>query len=170
MHLPSGWRTACTKKITITKNSQECLEGADIMVEATRLMEPQPLLRTAWVRPGNFVVPYGTICANEITLTDVMDKDRRRRLGQCKEGGKLGQSRPHVRAGKLTKETLYAELGEIVAGKKPGAKTIRKGSFSGTADFPPTISRWVSCIMKKHWLWASVRSFSTVNGHKNLIS
>lgn len=26
------------KKITITKNSQECLEGADIMVEATRLM------------------------------------------------------------------------------------------------------------------------------------
>lgn len=23
------------KKITITKNSQECLEGADIMVEAT---------------------------------------------------------------------------------------------------------------------------------------
>ena len=108
------------KKITITKNSQECLEGADIMVEATRLMEPQPLLRTAWVRPGNFVVPYGTICANEITLTDVMDKIVVDDWGQCKEGGKLGSLSPHVRAGKLTKETLYAELGEIVAGKKPG--------------------------------------------------
>lgn len=44
------------------------------MVEATRLMEPMPLLKTEWIRPGNFVVPYGTICANEITLTDVMDK------------------------------------------------------------------------------------------------
>ena len=91
------------KKITITKNSQECLEGADIMVEATRLMEPQPLLRTAWVRPGNFVVPYGTICANEITLTDVMDKIVVDDWGQCKEGGKLGSLSPHVRAGKLTK-------------------------------------------------------------------
>ena len=39
---------------------------------------------------------------------------------RCKEGGKLGSLSPHVRAGKLTKETLYAELGEIVAGKKPG--------------------------------------------------
>lgn len=108
------------KKITITQNSQECLEGADIMVEATRLMEPQPLLKTEWVRPGNFVVPYGTICANELTLTDVMDKIVVDDWGQCKEGGKLGSLSPHVRAGKLTRETLYAELGEIVAGKKAG--------------------------------------------------
>ena len=34
------------KKITLTHSSQECLEGADIMVEATRLTEPQPLLKT----------------------------------------------------------------------------------------------------------------------------
>lgn len=108
------------KKITITNNSQECLEGADIMVEATRLMEPEPLLRTEWVRPGNFVVPYGTICANEITLTDVMDKIVVDDWGQCSEGGKLGSLSPHVRAGKLNAETLYAELGEIVAGKKAG--------------------------------------------------
>ena len=111
------------KKITITKNSQECLEGADIMVEATRLMEPQPLLKTEWVKPGNFVVPYGTICANEITLTDVMDKIVVDDWGQCKEGGKLGSLSPHVRAGKLTAQTLYAELGDIVAGKKPGRET-----------------------------------------------
>lgn len=108
------------KKITITNNSQECLEGADIMVEATRLMEPQPLLKTEWIKPGNFVVPYGTICANEITLTDVMDKIVVDDWGQCKEGGALGSLSPHVRAGKLTAETLYGELGEIVAGKKAG--------------------------------------------------
>ena len=78
------------KKITITENSRECLEGADIMVEATRLMEPMPLLKTEWIRPGNFVVPYGTICANEITLTDVMDKIVVDDWGQCREGGRLG--------------------------------------------------------------------------------
>ena len=108
------------KKITITGSSRECLEGADIMVEATRLMEPEPLLKTEWIRPGNFVVPYGTICANEITLTDVMDKIVVDDWGQCREGGPLGSLSPHVRAGKLTAGTLYGELGEIVAGKKAG--------------------------------------------------
>ena len=111
------------KKITIAKDSRECLEGADIMVEATRLMEPQPLLKTEWVKPGNFVVPYGTISANEITLTDVMDKIVVDDWGQCKEGGKLGSLSPHVRAGKLTAETVHAELGEIVAGKKVGRES-----------------------------------------------
>ena len=111
------------KKITITENSRECLEGADIMVEATRLMEPMPLLKTEWIRPGNFVVPYGTICANEITLTDVMDKIVVDDWGQCREGGRLGSLSPHVRAGKLTGETLYAELGDIVAERKAGRES-----------------------------------------------
>ena len=42
------------KPVKVTKNSEECLKGADIMVEATRLMEPTPLLKTEWVQPGNF--------------------------------------------------------------------------------------------------------------------
>jgi ornithine cyclodeaminase len=39
--------------------------------------------------------------------------------GQCRTG-KLGSLRAHVEAGKLSEQTLYGELAEIVAGKKPG--------------------------------------------------
>jgi ornithine cyclodeaminase len=39
--------------------------------------------------------------------------------GQCK-GGVLGSLRRHVETGKLSEKTLYAELGEIVSGRKPG--------------------------------------------------
>lgn len=39
--------------------------------------------------------------------------------GQCK-GGKFGSLRAHVKAGKLSEQTLHAELGQIVAGLKPG--------------------------------------------------
>ena len=39
--------------------------------------------------------------------------------GQCK-GGKFGSLRAHVETGRLTEQTLHAELGEIAAGKKPG--------------------------------------------------
>jgi ornithine cyclodeaminase len=39
--------------------------------------------------------------------------------GQCK-AGKFGALRAHVDAGKLSEKTLHAEMGEIVAGRKPG--------------------------------------------------
>jgi ornithine cyclodeaminase len=107
------------KPVKAVADSEACLKGADIMVEATRLLEPQPLLKTEWVTPGTFVVPYGTISAVEFSLTDVMDKMVVDDWGQCK-GGKFGSLRNHVDSGKLSLETLHAELGEIAAGKKCG--------------------------------------------------
>ena len=53
---------------------EECVRGADVVVEATRLSAPEPLLRTEWIAPGALVVPYGTMSAVELSLTDVMDK------------------------------------------------------------------------------------------------
>jgi ornithine cyclodeaminase len=91
------------------------------MVEATRLLEPEVLLRTEWIEPGTFVVPYGTVSAVELSLTDVMDKIVVDDWGQCK-GGVLGSLRRHVDTGRLSEATLYAEIGEIVAGLKPGRK------------------------------------------------
>jgi len=32
------------------------------------------LLRTGYIRPGTFVVPYGTVSAVEIDLLDLLDK------------------------------------------------------------------------------------------------
>jgi alanine dehydrogenase len=57
--------------------------------------------------------------AVELSLTDIMAKIVVDDWGQCRTG-KLGALRAHVEAGKLTQETLHAELAEIVVGKKPG--------------------------------------------------
>jgi alanine dehydrogenase len=45
------------KPVRAVATPREALLGADIMVEATRLTEPQVLLRTEWVTPGTTVVP-----------------------------------------------------------------------------------------------------------------
>jgi alanine dehydrogenase len=107
------------KKVVATADWQSCVEGADIVVEASRLSEPTPLLKTSWIKPGAFVVPYGTMSAVELSLTDLMTKLVVDDWGQCK-GGKFGSLRAHVEAGKLSEATLHAELGQIVAGLKPG--------------------------------------------------
>jgi ornithine cyclodeaminase len=77
------------------------------------------MLKTEWIKPGAFVVPYGTMSAVELSLTDIMSKLVVDDWGQCK-GGKFGSLRAHVEAGKLSENTLHAEMGQIVAGLKPG--------------------------------------------------
>ncbi|KPH05616.1 ornithine cyclodeaminase family protein (plasmid) [Rhizobium acidisoli] len=110
------------KKITVTDNWRDCVEGADIIVEASRLSAPESMLKTEWIKKGAFVVPYGTMSAVELSLTDIMGKLVVDDWGQCK-GGKFGSLRAHVDAGKLSAETLHAELGQIVAGLKPGRQS-----------------------------------------------
>jgi ornithine cyclodeaminase len=110
------------KPVRAMSSWQETIEGADIVVEASRLLEPEPLLKTEWIKPGAFVVPYGTMSALELSLTDVMAKLVVDDWGQCK-GGPYGAMRQHVNAGKLSETTLHAEMGQIVAGLKPGRET-----------------------------------------------
>jgi alanine dehydrogenase len=107
------------KPVVATQDWRSTVDGADIVVEASRLNEPTPLLKTEWIKPGAFVVPYGTMSAVELSLTDIMSKLVVDDWGQCK-GGKFGSLRAHVEAGKLSETTLHAELGQIVAGLKAG--------------------------------------------------
>ncbi|KAB2849196.1 MAG: ornithine cyclodeaminase family protein [Hyphomicrobiaceae bacterium] len=107
------------KRIIATEDWESCVRGADIVVEAARLTKPEQMLKTDWIKKGALVMPYGTMSAVELSLTDIMDKMLMDDFGQAR-AGKFGALRQHVDAGKLSEKTLYAELGEVVAGLKPG--------------------------------------------------
>ena len=100
----------------------DCLRGADVMVEASRLERPEPHLLTSWVEPGCLVIPYGTMSAVELTLTDVMDKVVVDDWGQARAGS-FGALRAHVDSGRLSEESLHAELCQIVVGDRPGRES-----------------------------------------------
>jgi alanine dehydrogenase len=108
------------RPVVAVDNWEDCVRDADIVVEASRLPEPQPLLKTEWVKPGALVVPYGTMSAVELSLTDIMSKVVVDDWGQCRKGLPFGALRQHVDSDKLTEHNLHAELGQIVAGVKPG--------------------------------------------------
>lgn len=110
---------ALGKPVRVVETVREAVEGADVVVEATRLERPEPILLTEWIAPGALVVPYGTMSAVELSLTDVMAKIVVDDWGQCRSG-RFGSLRAHVETGRLTEDTLHAELGEIVVGAKPG--------------------------------------------------
>jgi len=111
------------KKVVATDDWESCVRDADIIVEASRLPAPTPMLKTAWIKKGAFVVPYGTMSAVELSLTDIMDKMVVDDWGQCRKGLPFGALRAHVDSDRLNEQNLHAELGQIVAGLKPGRES-----------------------------------------------
>jgi ornithine cyclodeaminase len=110
------------RRVTVTADWESCVRGADVVVEASRLEAPEPLLRTEWIAPGALVVPYGTMSAVELSLTSIMDKVVVDDWGQA-GAGPFGALRRHVDEGLVTAESLHAELGQIVAGLRPGRES-----------------------------------------------
>jgi ornithine cyclodeaminase len=108
------------KPVKVVDDWESCVRGADIVVEASRLPEPAPLLKTEWIKPGALVMPYGTMSAVELSLTDIMSKVVVDDWGQCRKGLPFGALRAHVDSDRITQENLHAEIGQIVAGLKPG--------------------------------------------------
>jgi ornithine cyclodeaminase len=111
---------ALGKPVRAVATIEEAVVGADIVVEATRLPEPEPLLETAWLDACTLLVPYGTMSILELGLLERIDKVVVDDWAQCQRDDGFGALRPHVRAGLLTEETLHGELADVVVGRKPG--------------------------------------------------
>jgi hypothetical protein len=52
--------------VKVFAQAEETLDGAGIMVGASRLIDPEPLVRKEFPQPGSFQVPNGTINALEL--------------------------------------------------------------------------------------------------------
>ncbi|OED44485.1 ornithine cyclodeaminase [Chromatiales bacterium (ex Bugula neritina AB1)] len=111
------------REITVVDNWHDCVATADIIVEASRLKEPYPHLLTEWIKPGSLIVPYGTMSAVELSLTDIMDKIVVDDWGQCAPGRPFGSLRRHVDEGRVTQESIHGELGQIVCGELNGRES-----------------------------------------------
>jgi ornithine cyclodeaminase len=107
------------KRITIAPDWRSCLEGADILVEASRLEARAEHFKRDFVKKGALVIPYGTVSALELSLPAIMDKIVVDDLGQFR-AGKFGALRPHIDQGLLSEADVHAELAEIVVGTKAG--------------------------------------------------
>jgi ornithine cyclodeaminase len=99
--------------------AEAAVEGADIVVTVTPARGP--IFRAGWLRPGMHITAVGSdVPAKqelEVEALGRADKVVADRLSQCLEQGEIHHA---VAAGVLAPEDVHAELGEIVAGLKPG--------------------------------------------------
>ena len=111
------------REVVAVNTAAEAIDGAQIIVDASRLTEPAVLVPTVAVHPGALVVPYGAVMSTEADLPSTAEKF----VVDHWEGaarGQFGQYTEIIRAGELRREHLYAEIGEIVTGRKPGRERL----------------------------------------------
>jgi ornithine cyclodeaminase len=105
--------------VSAASDPRAVCEAADVLVTATPSREP--LVRAEWLRPGQHVTALGSdspgkqeLDAACLARADLLVVDR---LTQCAAFGEL---RHALDAGLFRADRVHAELGEIVAGVKPG--------------------------------------------------
>lgn len=111
-----------SKRIIVKETTEETVRDADIVIDASRLLEHQILVKDAWVKPGALIQPYGAVLSVERTLPFAVDKMVVDDWNQCQKS-QYGQFAGLVQAGELRDEHIYGEIGEIVAGLKPGRES-----------------------------------------------
>jgi ectoine utilization protein EutC len=98
---------------------EEACRGVDILITATPSREP--IVRAAWLGPGMHVTAVGadTPGKQELEAECLARADRVvvDRLAQCALFGELSHA---LAAGLMAESGVWAQLGEIVAGRKPG--------------------------------------------------
>ncbi len=103
----------------VTESARSAVEGADLVITVTASREP--LVQAEWLSPGVTVIAVGSDAPEKQELdvgvlarTDKIVADS---VPQCL---RLGEIHHAIENGAITKENIYAELGEITAGLKPG--------------------------------------------------
>ncbi len=107
------------KPVLAKATCEETVRDADIIIDASRLLEPEVLVRDAWVKPGALIQPYGAVRSVAPSLPLTVDKLVVDDWNQCQQSP-YGQFAGLIQSGELRGEHVYGEIGEIVAGHKPG--------------------------------------------------
>src|SRR5262249_55201850 len=104
--------------IETTTDLREAMKGSDVCVTCTP--STQFFLKQDYVQPGTFMAAVGadsetkqelepTLLAQHKTVVDIVE--------QCASIGELHHA---IASDLMTKQDVHAELGEVVAGTKPG--------------------------------------------------
>jgi alanine dehydrogenase len=106
-----------------TASYAEALDGADIVCATTHPAHPpEPVVRWEWLTPGVHVtsVGFGGREVDDETVAGALVCVESRRAALAPHPSGAADLHEPIRSGLITPEHVHAELGELVAGTRPG--------------------------------------------------
>jgi alanine dehydrogenase len=108
-------------KIVASESVKETTLGADIVVTATPSREP--IVMNNMISPGTHITCIGADAVGKEELDPALLKRAKIVIDDWEQASHSGEINVPLSHGMLTKGNVWAEIGEIVAGLKPGRKT-----------------------------------------------
>ncbi len=102
--------------IRITSLEEAC--GADIVCTLTPVREP--LIKRAWIKPGTHLNAIGADAPGKEELDPQILSDAVVVVDDVEQSTHAGELNVPVSQGRFTKTQIYATLGEVTSGQKPG--------------------------------------------------
>jgi len=102
----------------ICKSIEVCVGQADIVCTLTPVREP--IVRSEWIRPGTHINAMGADAEGKEELDPALLKRAKVVIDDWAQASHSGEINVPLRRGLFTKQEVYAEIGQIVAGLKPG--------------------------------------------------
>ena len=97
---------------------KNCVRDSDIIITCTPSKEF--FLKKDWIAPGTFVAAVGADSEEKQELDPALFSKSKVVVDLVEQCATIGELHHALAAGSIYKEQVHAELGEIVAGKKPG--------------------------------------------------
>ncbi|MGH2614892.1 MAG: ornithine cyclodeaminase family protein [Thermomicrobiales bacterium] len=123
--------TDLTPPIHRASSVAEAVDGADVVVTTTPSWEP--LVQDEYVGAGAHISAIGADTRGKQELDAALFRRARVVVDDWEQAREIGESQHAHRLGWLRDEDVFAELGEIAAGRKEG-----RGSYSGLTIFDAT--------------------------------
>jgi len=116
------------KEITVAATAYEAVKGSDIFVSAT--VTKEPIIKPSWIEPGVF---YSHVGSHECEFETIVKMDKRvvDDWSEIKHRG-VESLAIMFHAGMIKDEDVYAEIGEIIAGIKPGRESAEETIYFNT--------------------------------------
>jgi len=100
-------------------DGRAAVDGAEIIVTTTP--SETPVLRAEWLQPGQHVTAMGSDAEHKNEIEPAIVATAGLYVADSlKQTRRLGELHHAIEAGLVTEDTIFLELGEIVAGRKPG--------------------------------------------------
>ncbi len=97
---------------------KECVQEADIVVTTTP--SRKPIVQGQWIKKGTHINAIGADAAGKQELNSTILKFAKIVVDDFRQAGHSGEINVPIAQGILTQKDIYAQLGEIVCGKKKG--------------------------------------------------
>jgi alanine dehydrogenase len=104
--------------VRATADLTEGAHASDVIVTCTPSREP--ILGLGDVRPGTFIAAVGADSPDKQEITPALMASSRIVVDVLEQAATMGDLHHALAAGVLTRSDVHAELGDVVAGRKPG--------------------------------------------------